>query len=279
MKKNNSAQLVGLMVATNIYSIFHLIIYRSLNDYWGEIWRSISLILVGAFATAMAWRAQKHSSEERLVWRLLGVGLGLWTVGEVMLALLTLFLSEVTYPSIADILGCLGYLPVGAAILIHLAHYRRQISIWRLAMAVSAGAIFFFILYRGVLEPMFYGYALTQDLGSMFNVLYPILDVMLVIGACAILLTLGPRRWWQPWLFIGIALVMWAYADATFAFLTWIDAYTAKDIGLIVVDLPYNMAYLMFGIGCWQAVATTSESFTMTTTSPLSLTLRRLRSS
>jgi hypothetical protein len=159
---------------------------------------------------------------------------------------------------------------VGAAILIHLAHYRGQLSVWRLGVAVSAGAIFFFFLYRGVLEPIFYGYALTQDLGSMFNVLYPILDVMLVIGACAILLTLGPRHWWQPWLFIGIALVMWAYADAAFAFLTWIDAYSAKDIGPILVDLPYNVAYLLFGVGCWQAATTTSESSTITTTSPFS---------
>ena len=257
MKINSSTKLLGLMIAVNVYPFLYMFLYRSLGERGAEIWQAVSPILVGLFALRMAYDVQRHDQQERLVWRLLGAGLGLWTLGEVVWAFLTLVLNAEASPSLADVLWVAGYLPLGAAILIHLAWRRKPLNGLRVLLAFAVGAFFFLALFYGVLQPMFLG---DVNWGTALNVLYPILDVTLAIGAFTILLTLDGRKWWQPWLFIAIALIMWAYADAAYAFLIWIDAYHASNVGILTVELPYNAAYILFGVGCAQAIAQKDES-------------------
>lgn len=264
MKFNSSTKLLGLMVAVNVYPFIYMFLYRSLGGRGAEIWQAISPILVGLFALRMAYDVQRQDAQERLVWRLLGAGIGLWVLAEVLWAFLTLVLNAEASPSLADVLWVAGYLPMGAAILIHLAWRRKPLNGLRVLLAFAVGGFFFLALFYGVLQPMFLGDVSWE---TTLNVLYPILDVTLAIGAFTILLTLDSRKWWQPWLFIAIALIMWAYADAAYAFLIWIDAYHSSNVGILTVELPYNAAYILFGIGCAQAVAQKEESKESLTTS------------
>lgn len=248
MNLNSSTKLLGLLVLVNAYPIFYMILYRSLSQRGAEIWQAVSPIVVGLFALRMAYYVQRQDEQERLVWRLLGAGLGLWIVAEVLWAFLTLVLNAEASPSFADVVWVAGYLPLGAAILIHLAWRRKQLNGLRILLASAVGGFFFVALLYGVLQPVFLG---NVNWETALNVLYPILDVTLAIGAFTILLTLDGRKWWgQPWLFIAIALIMWAYADAVFAFLIWADVYTASNVGILMVELPYNAAYILFGTGC-----------------------------
>ena len=248
------------MVLVNVYPFIYMFLYRSLGGRGAEIWQAVSPILVGLFALRMAYYVQKQDKQEQLVWRLLGAGLGLWTLAEVLWAFLTLVLNSEASPSLADVLWVAGYLPLGAAILIHLAWWRKQLNGLRILLAFAVGGFFFLALFYGVLQPVFLG---NVNWETALNVLYPILDVTLAIGAFTILLTLDGRKWWQPWLFIAIALIMWAYADAVFAFLIWADAYKASNVGILMVELPYNAAYILFGIGCALAVFHKEESEAM----------------
>ena len=268
MKLNSSTKLLGLMVLVNIYPFFYMFLYRSLSERGAEIWIAISPILVGLFALWMAYSVQKQEKQEQWLWRLFGAGVGLWTLAEVVWAFLTLVLNNEASPSLADVFWVAGYFPFGAAILFHLAWRRKQLNVLRILLAFAIGGFFFIALFYNVLQPMFLG---NVDWNGALNVAYPILDVTLAIGAFTILLTLDARRWWQPWLFIGLALIMWAYADATYAFLVWIDAYHASNVGILMVELPYNSAYILFGIGCALAILNKEETAAIKMSSVLAI--------
>jgi hypothetical protein len=265
MHINASTKLIGLMIAVNVYPFIYMLIYGSLGGRGAEIWLAISPILAGVFALWMVYDVQRQDAQERLVWRLLGAGLGLWTLAEMLWAFLTLVLNANASPSLADVPWVAGYLPIGAAILAHLAAQRKHLSALHVILASAVGLFFLAALFYGVLQPVVAG---DTNWEAALNVLYPILDVTLAIGAFTILLTLGENRWWQPWLFIAIALIMFAYADASYAFLISIDAYYASNVGVLTVELPYNIAYMLFGVACALALARREEASESKTLSP-----------
>jgi hypothetical protein len=149
----------------------------------------------------------------------------------------------------------MGYLFVGAAIELQLRLRRAHLSRAKFAVAFGVGAALTVLIGKAVVLPTLTHYGTAYGLAQILGVAYPVLDATLVTGGLLALLATDRRGAWNPWWFIGGALVLWAYSDLGYLLLSTAGVYGSNVFSALTVDIPYNLGYLFAGFGCLQAVA------------------------
>ena len=177
----------------------------------------------------------RNEPHRRGVWQLFALGLALFAAGDVAFDVaLRGFGRPDGYP-FADILYLLAY-PVLAIALIRLARSRfdRATLIDSAVVAVTLSAV----IWQWVITPVLESSSGPQ-LERLVTVLYPLMDILLVVVIVHAVFTLP--RWTAPaWLlFAGLALML--VADALYARLVADGTYT--DGG--VLDALWPIAYLL----------------------------------
>ena len=154
--------------------------------------------------------AARNMTGGRIAWRCFGICLLLWSAGDIIWATYGLVGKVAPYPSIADLLYLVGYLPLIAGVVIYLTGRRRG-SLLRSVMDMSLIAIpVGLIVWELVLLP----YIQSAGLNDVVGLLYPLLD--LVLFGAAFTLVVSPRQRADTHL-LGIAILVLLLADTLYS--------------------------------------------------------------
>jgi diguanylate cyclase (GGDEF)-like protein len=173
---------------------------------------------VGEAAAVVCFIRGLRYSEDRLAWILIGIGVSLWTAGDVYytFALQDLPSAKVPYPSFADA-GYLSFYPpvfVGLALMVRSRVVRFNGSVWLDSLIASLTAC---SLVTGIVLGVVWQTSTGSFSAIATNVAYPAADALLlslVVGAFALS---GWRLDWA-WLLVGGGLVLFSVGDSTYLF-------------------------------------------------------------
>lgn len=215
-------------------------------------WGKFFYLLVGAIASSRLVKSFEPGTASRTAWSLLALGLIVLFVGQACIAFyqFALGMDEPPFPSVADIFFVVSYPLVIGALLMFLRAYAasgfptgpKAERIW-----VGAGvAVFCALVGYPILKPVVT--APGEPLPTLLNVLYPVLDFLLLIPAVLLIrisLRFRGGAVWKVWATLLAGFVFLCAADILFAYFSHFDWTELVDL----VDATYLLAYGLLGLG------------------------------
>jgi hypothetical protein len=211
---------------------------------------SVVFGLGSAVAVLIAARRFQPGNPLRRIWLLLGGGVGVYALGDVVWTALDIRsgFGKVPYPSVADALYLSMYVLVALGLFRAAAAFSRVVSVRRPALAaavltaLAAVAAWTFVVAPVVADPT------TTLPVKVLGVAYPIGDIALLLGPAVFILLAAPaigsfhaaRQWWV--LAFGLALM--SVSDIAFTWLDWTGRYFSGH----VVDFGWMVSLLLIAI-------------------------------
>jgi diguanylate cyclase (GGDEF)-like protein len=199
--------------------------------------------------SAMCLIAAAVRRRERGPWALIGLGLLLWSGGDLVWTLWLGELENPPYPSVADGLYLGSYVAIYAGLLVLLRARLRPIrpaqwldgAVGGLAAAAVVAALVF---------PALAGIAHGDTIDVAFNLAYPVCDVLLLT---LIVMALGLNRWRvdRSWLLLGLGQLANVVADSAFSYQSAVGTYVAGSW----VDTLWPLGAVLTAAAAWQAVS------------------------
>ncbi len=188
---------------------------------------------------------------ERVVWSLLAVGIGFWTLGD--LSWNVVYAGNPPFPSLADVFY-LGFYPPTYLALVLLVRHRLSkfnTSVWLdgLTAALAAAALGAAVLLEVVIHDT-HGTLLAEAA----NLAYPIGDIVLVALLVGVFGITG-RRPGPGWAAIGSALVLSALADGIYLYQTADGSYVSGTW----LDALWPAALILLALAAWSAPSRRSD--------------------
>jgi hypothetical protein len=213
------------------------------------LWGSLTVL-----AAVFAFRASRMFEPrvpQRRAWLLFAIGIAMGALAEFLWAYQQVFLSEVApYPSPADALWVIGYIPLVASMAIQ---YRALGVAPSLRLRLIALPIYLLLLVATfviVLQPVLSNPGSASGLQRFLNLFYPIADLGLAFIATLSLLVFWGGLAGRPWLFIVISMLLFAVADLAFSYGVSNGTYLVGGNLLSgVADVAYLAAYAAAAVG------------------------------
>ncbi len=208
-------------------------------------------LLVAAVVSTRIVGKFEPGTPSRIAWRFLSGGLVALLLGQASIAVYQFVLGvELPYPSVADIFFLLAYpLVIGALVMFLRAYAASGFPIGPPAERVRLGvavAVFCAVVGYPILAPL-----LAQPgepLETLLNVLYPVLDFLLLIPAVLLIrisLRFRGGAVWKVWATLLAGFIFLCVADTLFAYFSQLDRVDLVDF----VDATYLLSYGLLGLG------------------------------
>jgi two-component system cell cycle response regulator len=214
-------------------------------------------------ASAMCLFAAATRRRERGAWTLIGVGLLLWSAGDLWWTLWLTDLENPPYPSVADALYLGSYIAIYAGLLVLLRARLRPIrpaqwldgAVGGLAAAAVVAALVF---------PALAGITEGSTIDVAFNLAYPVCDVLLLT---LIVMAFGLNRWRvdRSWMLLGLGQLANVVADSAFSYQSAVGTYVAGSW----VDTLWPLGATLTAAAAWQLVPRTTVEDVAGRTLPL----------
>ncbi len=227
-------------------SLLALVVFAILTLIPGSTLITDGLIaLIAAVATGFVvfcYRQFEKTEKPGRVWFHFALGVGLWTLGEVLWLVYSMFTDEVPLPSMGDVAWLSGYIFLTTSLLIQYRliwgiHPRQERQI--LLLIGSA------ILVGSAL--IAYGTENQDRMAVFINTMYPLADLALALAALKLAHTFGTGQWGRPWQ----ALLVFALADAVYAWFIELNVYGENLILTSLADTIYFAAYIVLAVACY----------------------------
>lgn len=217
-----------------------------------------AIALLGAVLAFSAASRFERRGPQRRAWSLLGLGLLLWALAEMVWAYYQLNLSvgeDLPYPSPADVLWAAGYAPLILGVFLGHRSLGVRLSLRQRTAAVSLYALLLVLLAGGLLAPMFFSQPGVPWSEAFLGVYYLVGDLTLAFIATLSLVVLWDGLVGKPWLPIVIGALLFAISDSAFAYAAWMGAYsTGVNLLSIAIDVTYVAAYVAITLGAYRQV-------------------------
>ena len=203
-----------------------------------------SAVIVSGVSLRKYWGNPKDKFSK--IWLCFTLGMGFWFLGEVAWTVYTfLFNIAVPYPSIADLLWLVGYVPLIVALQLYIHTFRYAISKAMYVVTAAAVSIAGFVLFAFLALPVL-AVASENDAATLIvDLVYPALDLSLFSMSFRSLLIFAKGKIAQAWMFINAAVLMVSVADILFSFTTLHGTYYNGH----PLELFFHMSYLFFALG------------------------------
>lgn len=214
-------------------------------------------VLTNALATVMLFWAAKRTklSSRRLgnAWLFFALAQLVYTLGDLIWALLELALKISPYPSIADVFYLLNYplFMVGAFLITEeksspIEYFERSLDILITMVAAVLGMWFFLV------EPLVRIAASESPLLSILTIAYPTGDIVLFLSLVW-LFNRDPKRFATvPVLLIFVGILLTMIFDTIYSYQSYIGTYQSGNL----IDLGWIVSYLFIGLaGYHQAIS------------------------
>jgi diguanylate cyclase (GGDEF)-like protein len=199
--------------------------------------------ILGAASVVFLWNARKAAARARLFWSLMGLGLGMWLVSQVMWTYFEIYLRhEAPNPFVGDVILFLHIVPMMAAVALqpHVQQDDRTIRVGTLDFALLFTGWLF--LYLFVVIPWQYVHPVESLYGRSFDLLY--VSEELVLAAGLVLVWRRSRGTWRKiyYQLCGATLV---YCVASLMASEAIDLHIYFTGSLFDVPLVAGMAWFV----------------------------------
>lgn len=216
------------------------------------------IALQAVFAAVILYAAVRIGVDQNVgkQWLLLGIGVALFAVGDVIWMYFELIRGIDPYPSLADIFYPLEYVFFLAAIVLAIRSYRGLLGITRPIVYGSVVAVLgTALVYLLLLKP--YVFPGVSGLELLVSTLYPVGDVVFMLApAVALALVvaqLGRGRFAVPWWIVVAGATVFAFADSYNAYVSSAGA-NIQAVLLVAVDLGWLVANLLFAVAALTAL-------------------------
>lgn len=211
------------------------------------------LAITVAVVAYLLTRKMGSGNPNRVLWYGLSIGWALWAVGELIYMLPVLFDKDTAYPGPPDIFWLLGYLPMFYAFMQHervlpvKLNLNSKILSWLLALVVVGFTGYFMVL------PAVRVFNRNYILFSMLNLLYPLLDLTLLLMVLRTFFTFIQGAYGHARLWVAIGFFVKTFSDLTYHYLMSIHRYYHYGLvdfrSVFLVDYTYTAGYLLFLVG------------------------------
>ncbi len=205
--------------------------------------------LAAAFACLAA--ASRPRTSARRAWALIGLSALSWGLGQADWTFREVILGQSPaslFPGWPD-LGFATAIPLAIAGLISLPTFRgagTRISLLLDGLLMVGGALF--VSWATILGTI-YADSAAGFMQQFLSLTYPLGDVFM--GTIVILaLSRMPSGGRQPFVFLGLGILLNTVADSTFAYLTTVQNYGATN----PADVGWTLGYCLVALGAWRAM-------------------------
>ncbi|MBN2484712.1 MAG: hypothetical protein JXB34_01940 [Bacteroidales bacterium] len=209
--------------------------------------------LVAVIALFDSLRSFKLFDFTKKAWIFILVGMIFYFVAESVYALLDLAMGydmNETFPSVADIFWCTGYIPLLWGLLMMFTGYAKSglpmgsTKLYFVIGAIIMGVTAFVVYY--VLMPISADPE-TSGLQFVFSMFYPIADVLVVIPALVLMYItslFGKGTISRPWKYLALGFLLFTVADLLYSYMLWQDLYDSGSY----IDIAWNLGYLFIAL-------------------------------
>lgn len=215
----------------------------------------IPLAIVVTLLTIILWRRMARGGHSRVLWTGLAIGWALWTIAEFWWGFAAIIGQEVPYPSWADFFWLAGYIPMSIALWERIRSLPRNITsmqragIWG-SVLLSVGWTIWFVLI-----PILQNNDPAAVLESILNILFPLADLILLVLVLRIFFTYQQGMVGRAWGWLSAGFILHSLSNLIFSYASTADLYYPDGhvnlISTLGVDVPYNLAYLLWLVGLW----------------------------
>jgi diguanylate cyclase (GGDEF)-like protein len=198
-------------------------------------------VVLGVAAVAFVWNAKKAAAKARLFWSLMGFGLTMWLVSQVMWTYFEVYLRhEAPNPFVGDVILFLHIVPMMAAVAVqpHIPQGDRKIRVGTLDFALLFTWWLFLFLF--VVIPWQYVHPVESLYGRSFDLLY--VSEELVLAAGLVMVWRRSRGMWRG-LYFNLCAATLIYCIASLAASEAIDLHLYFTGSLFDVPLVAGMAW------------------------------------
>jgi hypothetical protein len=253
-------QLRGMLVGTTAFLVIYLIvnIFKIGGD--GFIFSlanglNASLALIVALFSLTLWRDVGVHVQSQRLWAGLIAGWSLWALAEVIWAVASILGQEIPYPSLADLFWVLGYLPIGFGLISRIRSLPTRMNWlqWLILVALSLGILGLTIPF--IFIPILLDFDAGRLLESVLNVLYPLLDLFLMILILRLFFAVetGVHRF--GWQLLTSGFLLMTFSDLLFTYADWNGIYypdmKATLLSRLGVDATYAASFLVWFAGLY----------------------------
>jgi hypothetical protein len=209
--------------------------------------------LVSTICLLYAFKAFKAFDFIKIAWMFILIGISLNFIAEITYSLLEIvFLVDMNevFPSVADYIWCVAYLPIITGLVIMFCGYRRSgfpmgnIKVYSILAPLILVVLTLLIIY--LLIPIIND-SETELIAKLFYMYYPIADMLVVIPA-AILIYItslfGKGLISRHWRYLALGFICFTVSDLLYSYLGWLDIYGNGNL----IDLGWNIGYLFIGL-------------------------------
>jgi diguanylate cyclase (GGDEF)-like protein len=196
--------------------------------------------------TALALTAAVRRRRERAAWTAIGIGLLLWSCGDLVWTLWLNALKDPPYPNVSDGLYLGSYLAVYAGVILLLRARMRPLrsAQW---LEGAVGALTIAAIAAALVAPTLVDVTKGNVAEVVVNLAYPVEDLgllSLVVGAMAM------NRWRldRSWVLLGLGQACNAVADAVFSYQEAAGTYVAGSW----VDTLWPLGMALTALAAWQ---------------------------
>ncbi|MBN1310502.1 MAG: hypothetical protein JXB30_03710 [Anaerolineae bacterium] len=216
---------------------------------------SVSSSIACAVLCGVLWKHFRKGEVLKRIWGSLWFGLILWAAAEIIYGVYDVFLVDGTpYPSLADMFFVLGFIPIFIALFsrynsLRVDPPRKLVRISGAAFGMVTALWLMFVI-GPIIESPGAGTAVEQVL----NILYPLGDLLVVMGALLSMLALVGGELSLPWGMIALCSLILAFSDSLYSYATWNNIYfPGGNSNLITAlsNITHVAGYLVMAFGLY----------------------------
>ncbi len=227
---------------------------------WVNLFANPLAALTSTILCFILWRSSRKGEVLRRVWGFLGIGLLMWTVAEVIYGVADLTSTELPFPSLADAFWVPGYIPLFIALFLRFRSLRITPPGWQMAVLLIGMLAASIVSTAFVITPNFAAAQQTTDVSELergltlaLAVLYPVGDLLVVLGVALTILVLLGGELSRPWLLIAIGCLSIAFSDSLYYYGYASNTYNSDVVPINLItaisDVTYFSGYVVMALG------------------------------
>ena len=208
----------------------------------------VAFALTAAVLAALLWRTFDPGETLSLIWGTIAIGLTAWAIGEIIWSSDQIWGgNSLPYPSAADLLWILGYLPIIWALILRYRTLRTGLRNWWQIVALTGYGLVVILTMIYIVAPIVTDTDTTRVYEKTVNLLYPVGDLAIAYLSTALMLVLIGGTLFSSWGLISFGFVCAAVSDLLYAMTLWQGIYQVSPVeGVDFVSFVINLLYVAF---------------------------------